>query len=261
MKGQPPWHLHSMPVGSRAPYQNPGLAHLTAEGGTTELGPQRRLSWRTRPLSSIVAASTVGSNEMTEQRTPSRVGRRLGSHELLFPLWTGGPASVRGQPHHQPRTTARLRRSQAGLVMIGQRIASYEITARLGEGGMGEVYRARDTKLGREVALKILPPAVAEDRNRLARFQREARVLAALSHPHIATIHGIEDDTDIHALVMELVEGQTSQRSGSDSPHASKRCTVVLGVSWADRPRHPQEGTDGRDDPAPRLHSRVSQAP
>jgi eukaryotic-like serine/threonine-protein kinase len=93
--------------------------------------------------------------------------------------------------------------------MVGQRIASYEITARLGEGGMGEVYRARDTKLGREVALKILPPAFAEDRDRLARFQREARVLAALNHPHIAAIYGLEDDTDIHALVMELVEGHT----------------------------------------------------
>src|ERR1700682_727174 len=88
--------------------------------------------------------------------------------------------------------------------MIGETIAHYRITARLGEGGMGEVYRATDTKLGREVALKILPQAVANDPDRLGRFEREAKVLAALNHPHIAQIYGVED----RALVMELVEGE-----------------------------------------------------
>jgi serine/threonine-protein kinase len=88
--------------------------------------------------------------------------------------------------------------------MIGETIAHYRITAKLGEGGMGEVYRATDTKLGREVAIKILPQAVANDPDRLARFEREAKVLAALNHPHIAQIYGVEE----RALVMELVEGE-----------------------------------------------------
>jgi Tol biopolymer transport system component/predicted Ser/Thr protein kinase len=86
----------------------------------------------------------------------------------------------------------------------GQKIGPYEVLAKLGEGGMGEVYRAKDSKLKREVALKVLPAEVANDRERLARFQREAEVLASLNHPHIAQVYGIED----HALVMELVEGE-----------------------------------------------------
>jgi serine/threonine protein kinase len=83
-------------------------------------------------------------------------------------------------------------------------IAHYRIVARLGEGGMGAVYRATDTKLGREVAIKVLPAAFAGDSDRMARFQREAKVLASLNHPNIAAIYGMED----RALVMELVEGQ-----------------------------------------------------
>jgi serine/threonine protein kinase len=90
----------------------------------------------------------------------------------------------------------------------GARLGPYEILSALGAGGMGEVYRARDTKLGREVALKILPDAVAGDPDRLARFQREAHVLASLNHPHIAAIYGLEDADGVKALVMELVEGE-----------------------------------------------------
>jgi serine/threonine-protein kinase len=86
----------------------------------------------------------------------------------------------------------------------GTKLGPYEILAPTGAGGMGEVYRARDTKLGRDVAIKILPPAFAEDANRMARFEREARVLASLNHPNIAQIYGVEE----HALVMELVDGQ-----------------------------------------------------
>jgi eukaryotic-like serine/threonine-protein kinase len=91
----------------------------------------------------------------------------------------------------------------------GERLGPYEILSPLGKGGMGEVYRARDTKLGRDVALKILPAAFALDPDRLARFKREAHVLASLNHPHIAAIHGFEDSGPLHALVMELVEGPT----------------------------------------------------
>jgi serine/threonine protein kinase len=76
--------------------------------------------------------------------------------------------------------------------MIGTRLGSYEVMAKLGEGGMGEVYRATDTNLKRQVAIKVLPAAVAADVDRLARFQREAELLAALNHPNIAAIHGLE---------------------------------------------------------------------
>jgi serine/threonine-protein kinase len=90
----------------------------------------------------------------------------------------------------------------------GTRIGSYEVTGALGAGGMGEVYRARDTKLGRDVALKVLPEAFASDPDRLARFRREAQLLASLNHPHIAAIHGLEEG-DVPAIVLELVEGPT----------------------------------------------------
>lgn len=90
-----------------------------------------------------------------------------------------------------------------------RKIGQYEVTGKLGEGGMGEVYRARDAKLGREVALKILPAALAHDGQSLARLEREARTLAALNHPNIAAIYGLEEAEGLRALVMELVEGET----------------------------------------------------
>ncbi|HXQ25319.1 MAG TPA: protein kinase [Candidatus Acidoferrales bacterium] len=91
----------------------------------------------------------------------------------------------------------------------GSRLGPYEVLSAIGAGGMGEVYRARDGKLGRDVALKVLPEAFARDAERMARFQREAKVLASLNHPNIATIHGLEDSGKTHALVMEMVEGPT----------------------------------------------------
>jgi hypothetical protein len=91
----------------------------------------------------------------------------------------------------------------------GEKLGPYEILAALGAGGMGEVYRARDSKLGRDVALKVLPQAVANDAQRLARFQREAQVLASLNHPNIASIYGLEESGKVRALVMELVDGPT----------------------------------------------------
>ena len=90
-----------------------------------------------------------------------------------------------------------------------KRIGCYNVTALIGEGGMGQVYQATDTKLNRQVALKILPEAFATDPDRLARFQREAQVLASLNHPNIAAIHGLEDSEGTKALVLELVEGPT----------------------------------------------------
>src|SRR5262245_48320326 len=92
---------------------------------------------------------------------------------------------------------------------IGTRIGPYHIVAPLGAGGMGEVFRARDTTLERDVAVKILPRAVVDDADRRARFEREARILASLNHPHIAAIYGVEQGDGVHALVLELVDGET----------------------------------------------------
>ena len=96
-----------------------------------------------------------------------------------------------------------------GADLIGTSIGTYHLTALLGVGGMGEVYRARDAKLGREVAIKILPKLFAGVPDRLARFEREARVLASLNHPHIGAIYGLEEADGVRALVLELVEGET----------------------------------------------------
>src|SRR5579872_4800584 len=161
---------------------------------------------------------TVSRNSSSEKpaarcsrsmRTGIRVPRKQGSPDMR-------PGST--------QTTASSRRWSSALIVSSYRrlragrktsrrrimnpqdmIAHYRITAKLGEGGMGEVWRATDTKLDREVALKILPPAFASDPDRMARFEREAKVLASLNHPNIAQIYGVEE----RALVMELVEGQS----------------------------------------------------
>ena len=99
-------------------------------------------------------------------------------------------------------------------MLIGQTLSTYRITAALGAGGMGEVYRATDTKLGRDVAIKVLPAEMANDSGRLERFQREAHLLASLNHPHIAAIHGLEEADGQPFLVLELVEGEERWRSG-----------------------------------------------
>jgi serine/threonine protein kinase len=96
-------------------------------------------------------------------------------------------------------------------IKAGTRIGPYEVTSPLGEGGMGVVFRAHDTKLQRDVALKLLPDHFADDPERLARFEREARVLASLNHPNIAQIHGLEESENTRCIVMELVEGATVQ--------------------------------------------------
>jgi serine/threonine-protein kinase len=94
-------------------------------------------------------------------------------------------------------------------LIVGARLGHYEVIAPLGKGGMGEVYRARDTRLNRDVALKVLPAAFAADPERLTRLTREAQLLASLNHPNIASIHGLEEAGDGRALVLELVEGPT----------------------------------------------------
>ena len=125
---------------------------------------------------------------------------------------------VAGPPDQHPRFSASLNPTTIGgtgwpdrflALAPGSRLGAYEILTLIGSGGMGEVYRARDTRLGRDVAIKILPSDVAADPDRLARFEREAQVLASLNHPNIAQIHGVEDSSGVPALVMELVEGPT----------------------------------------------------
>src|ERR1051325_2113253 len=93
--------------------------------------------------------------------------------------------------------------------MIAQTLTHYRISAKIGQGGMGDVYRATDTRLGREVAIKVLPVSISQHPESLARFEREAKALAALNHPNIASIHGFDADRGTHFIVLELVEGDT----------------------------------------------------
>ena len=108
-------------------------------------------------------------------------------------------------------TSAGVNRLESTLMPLspGSRFAHYEVISLLDEGGMGQVWRATDTRLRRDVALKTLPEAFAADADRLARFEREAQLLASLNHPNIAQIHGIEKSDGTRALVLELVEGPT----------------------------------------------------
>ena len=96
--------------------------------------------------------------------------------------------------------------------MVGKTLGHYEILEPLGKGSMGEVYRARDTKLDRDVAIKVLPEDLAADADRLARFEREAKLLAALNHSNIGSIYGLEESDDIRFLVLELIEGETLEQ-------------------------------------------------
>jgi eukaryotic-like serine/threonine-protein kinase len=131
--------------------------------------------------------------------------------------------------------------------LIGRRLGVYSIQGLIGAGGMGEVYRARDTRLGRDVAIKILPDAFAHNADRLARFEREARILASLNHPHIATIHGVEERGDLRALVMELVDGDTlAERIGRRSMPISDALTIARAVAEALEAAH-EKGIIHRD--------------
>src|SRR5262245_57828452 len=100
----------------------------------------------------------------------------------------------------------------------GARLGSYELVAPLGAGGMGEVYRAKDTRLGREVALKVVPEAFARDSRRLARLEREARTVAGLNHPNIVVLYSVEEERGVRFLTMELVEGQGLDQLVNDGP-------------------------------------------
>src|SRR5438067_1681197 len=129
----------------------------------------------------------------------------------------------------------------------GSPLGGYEILAPLGAGGMGEVYRAKDTRLGREVALKILPDSFAQDPERLARFRREAQVLASLNHPQIGAIYGVEEANGRHFLVLELVNGQSLDRRIARGPLSLDEAkTVALQIGDALEAAH-EKGIVHRD--------------
>jgi eukaryotic-like serine/threonine-protein kinase len=131
--------------------------------------------------------------------------------------------------------------------MIGRQLGSYQVVSLLGAGGMGEVYQARDTKLSRDVAVKVLPAGLIHDADRLARFQREARMLAALNHPNIATIHGLEQSNGTHYLVMELVPGETlAQRISRGALPVQEALKVGVQIAEALEAAH-EKGVIHRD--------------
>src|SRR6201993_2920972 len=138
----------------------------------------------------------------------------------------------------------------------GARIGPYEIVALLGTGGMGEVYRATDSHLKRSVAIKVLPASVAGDADRLARFQREAEVLAGLNHPNIAAIYGLEKTPDFTALVMELVEGEDlSQRIALGAIPLDEALTIAKQIAEALEAAH-EQGIIHRDLKPPNIKVR-----
>src|SRR5437867_5261633 len=106
-------------------------------------------------------------------------------------------------------------------ITIGQNLGSFQISALLGRGGMGEVYRARDARLKRDVAIKILPDVFSRDADRLSRFQREAEVVASLNHPHIAAIHDLAEFWELRCLVLELVDGGHLSRPHRTRSHSA----------------------------------------
>jgi len=131
-------------------------------------------------------------------------------------------------------TAARVMIEHAASSLIGRQLGTFEVLSLLGAGGMGEVYRARDTKLNRDVALKILPDAFALDGERLARFRREARALASLNHAHIVTIFSIEEHDDVPFMTMELIEGRTLDRViASGGPSLARFFDVAIALADA----------------------------
>ena len=134
-----------------------------------------------------------------------------------------------------------------GASLVGRQIGSHKILSLLGAGGMGEVYRARDTKLGRDVAIKVVADAFLSDPERLARFEREARVLATLNHPHIGAIYGLEEADGVRGLVLELVEGATlAERLASGPLPIQEALTIARQIADALEAAH-EKGIIHRD--------------
>ena len=130
-------------------------------------------------------------------------------------------------------------------------MGTYEILEPIGKGGMGEVFRARDEKLDRDVALKVLPDLLASDPDRLARFQREAKLLASLNHPGIASIYGFEESDGVQALVLELVEGPTLAERIAEGPISPDE---ALAIAYQMADALEAAHAEGRDPPRPETH-------
>ncbi|HVT44591.1 MAG TPA: serine/threonine-protein kinase, partial [Thermoanaerobaculia bacterium] len=131
-------------------------------------------------------------------------------------------------------------------MQTGERLGAYEIVAPLGAGGMGEVWRAKDLRLGREVAIKLLSPAILHSREIVSRFEREARALAALNHPRVAVLHGLEESGDTRFLVMELVDGETLERRLARPLPVDEAIAMALQIAEALEAAH-QKGIIHRD--------------
>ena len=175
---------------------------------------------------------------------------------------------------HERASGGRRRRRRvldhAKGTLVGQRLGVYTIRSLLGVGGMGEVYRAHDDRLGREVAIKVLPPAFTADPERRARFEREARMLATLNHPHIGAIYGVEEADGVRGLVLELVEGETlaeriarqRDRRASARPGPCTRLADRRGARHraADRRRARRRPREGHRPPRPEAREHQDHA-
>ena len=133
----------------------------------------------------------------------------------------------------------------------GSKIGVYEVLSAIGAGGMGEVYRARDTKLDRDVAIKVLPEELSTDAERVARFEREAKLLASLNHPNIAGIYGFETEGDVNAIVLELIEGAHPRRARRAGAHSGGRgdCHREADSRRRSRPDTRQESSTATSSP------------
>ena len=171
--------------------------------------------------------------ELDAQRRPAFIREACGGNEELQKALESLLAVGKG-PEESLNATVEMSAAGRPFAMQGLRIGPYQILAQIGAGGMGEVYRARDQKLGRDVALKGLPRELIHNPGRLARFRREAQLLAALNHPNIAIVHGLEESGDLHCLVMELVPGQTLRERIAGGPlpleEALRICLQVAGA-------------------------------
>jgi serine/threonine protein kinase len=191
-----------------------GLASARFKEGSREVTPER---WQ--EVKKVLAGALERKPEqrrvyLDEACTDPDLRREV---ETLIAAHEQGDSSFMDQPADHP-----------GPLPSGTKLGPYTILARIGSGGMGEVYRAHDTKLKRDVAIKVLPQIFVNDSERLARLEREARVLASLNHPYIATIHGVEDSGKTRALIMELAEGPTLADRLRSGPF---NCTEALKIS------------------------------
>jgi serine/threonine-protein kinase len=183
----------------------------------------------------------AGARALPAERRPAYLAEACADNEALRQEVESLLASnERAESFLETPAAAQVLDAFAAKNLEGQRIGSYQIEAWIGAGGMGEVYKALDTKLNRRVAIKVLLPAVADDPDRLARFSREAHVLASLNHPHIAQIHGLED-AGVRALVMELVEGPTlADRIASAAIPVGEALSIARQIAEALEAAHEQ---------------------